>query len=684
MRPAPHLIHFYPFSFERLSGHDVKTSLLTPLALALIAAYHPAANAQNELRGFGAGSVIWTISADGSTVGGSTDSPADVPLASTGTAGSAMAPLSGLGADRGAVFGLSADGKVATGAYLVGSEFHAFRWTSAGLVDLGTLAVGGSSQGRAVSGDGNVVVGEAVLASGAKRAVRWTQAGIQNIAAGFTNGDSSAAATSHDGSVIVGVKTTGTITHAFRWTEAAGMQDLGSLLGGPQADPYSEATGVSGSGDVVVGVSQAAGGGRHAFRWNTTGGMSDLGTLGGRDSQANAVSANGLVVVGQAQKADTSSHAFRWTETTGMQSVADWLAGAGVDSSRWELERATATNADGSIVVGTGRNGNIDEAWLARVSPIGSGVMQPANYTQSLNAVNASFHHAQSLTRMILWGSHHRPLMSYGDLAGQSCFWATGDAGQHTGGRDSSETLAEVGVCRDFAAGAVRAGLGLGYSRQNQHLGEFGSNRLAGNHVVAEVNYQLPSGPQLSATAVWGNWRSDIRRGYAGGAGTDHSQGSTDVKSTALRLHADWNQAWTAGAVALSPYVALTSTRTTRGAYTETGGGFPARFDDQAHSSLESRVGLASSHAINGATQLRGSLELAHRFDGNGPALNGQALGLFSFNQSGAETRRSWMRAGVDLDHRLSRNTVLSFSVHAASRGEDPGLSAALSLRVGF
>jgi probable HAF family extracellular repeat protein len=666
----------------------LQSSLLTPLALALLVAYHPAAHAQSELRGFGRGSVIWAISADGSTVGGTTDSPSDVSLASTGSAGAAMAPLAGMGVERGGVFGLSADGKVAVGAAMFNNQWHAFKWTSTGLVDLGTLAAGGSSEARAVSGDGHVVVGEAVLASGAKRAVRWTQAGIENIAAGYTNGDSSAAATSHDGAVIVGVKTTGTITHAFRWTEGAGMQDLGSLLGGPQADPYSEATGVSGNGSVVVGVSQAGGGGRHAFRWTTAGGMKDLGTLGGLDSQANAVSVNGLVVVGQAQKADTSAHAFRWAEASGMQSVADWLAGAGVDTSRWELERATATNADGSVVVGTGRNGNIEEAWLARVAPsgsgLGSGVMQPANYTQSLNAANASFHRAQSLTRMILWGSHHRPLMSYGDLNGQNCFWATGDSGQHTGGRDSHEALAEVGVCRDFAAGAVRAGLGLGYSRQSQNLGEFGSNRLAGSHVVAEVNYQVPAGAQLSATAVWGNWRSDIRRGYAGGAGTDHSQGNNDVKSLALRLRADWNQAWTAGAVALSPYVALTSTRTTRGAYTETGGGFPARFDEQGQSSLESRVGLASSHAINGSTQLRGSLELAHRFDGNGPELKGQALGLFSFNQSGAETRRSWLRAGADLDHRLGRNTVLSFSVHAASRGEDPGLSAALSLRVGF
>lgn len=668
----------------------MKTYLLTPLAMASLALFHPAAMAQSELRGFGTGSRLYAISADGSIVGGSTDSPSDLSLASVGMAGGSMSPLSGLDMVRGAVLGLSADGSVAVGAAVLGGQYRAFRWTSAGLTDLGTLDGLGQSEARGVSGDGNVVVGEAVLASGAKRAVRWTQAGgIENIAAGAPSGDSSAAAASYDGDVVVGVKTRGTVTHAFRWTQAGGLVDLGSLLGGPNADPESEATGVSRDGSVVVGSSQASssfpGTATHAFRWTAASGMVDLGTLGGRDSRAGGVSANGLVVVGQSRTAANSGVlAFRWTEATGMQSVADWLAAVGVDSNGWTLTDATATNADGSIVVGNGIQGSDDEAWLARVSDLGSGVMRPSNYSQSLGAVNASFQQAQSLTRMILWGSHHRPLMSYGAMPERNCFWATGDVGHHGAGRDSNEALAEVGLCRDFEGGALRAGVGVGYGRQSQNLGEFGGNRIAGEHVMAELDYQVPAGPQLSATVVFGNWRADVNRGYAGGSGTDFSRGTTAVRSTALRLRADWDSLWKMGTAAVSPYAALTQTRTHSGAYTEVGGGFPARFEGQSHTAVESRFGLASTLPINAVTNLRATVELAHRFDGQSPALKGQALGLFSFDQAGTRSRRSWARAGIDIDRQLNQKVSMGFSLHAASRGEDPGLSASISLRAAF
>jgi probable HAF family extracellular repeat protein len=489
--------------------------------------------------------------------------------------------------------------------------------------------------------------------------------------------------------VVVLRPTTTDQDHAFRWTAAGGMVDLGSL-GGTLAYE-SQANGVSADGNVIVGYSDTAGDSVHAFRWTATGGMTDIGTLGGR-SYAKAVSADGNVVVGRSETSPASFSAFRWTEAGGMQSVAAWLNAAGVSTAGTNLEDATGTNADGSIVVGNYYNpsGDRSTAWLARVSAIGSGVMQPANYSQSLGALNASFHHAQSLTRMILWGSHHRPLMSYGSLGqaggqeAQNCFWANGDVGNHSNGRDSDESLAEIGLCRDFANGALRAGLGLGHSRRTQSLGQFGENKLSGNHLVGEVNYQLPSGPLLSLTGVFGDWSADIRRGYAAAVGTDYSKGDTRVKSTALRFRADWNDAWRWHKTAVTPYVALTSTRTKTDGYTETGGGFPARFDGQQHTALESRLGAAATHALSGSTNLRSSLELVHRFDGNGPNLSGQSLGLFTFNEPGAETRKSWVRAGLDLDHRLSKNVSLGLSLHLASKGEDPTVSAAVSLRVGF
>src|SRR6185312_1403101 len=89
--------------------------------------------------------------------------------------------------------------------------------------------------------------------------------------------------------------------HAFLWSRAAGMADLGSL-GGPATN--SAANAVSNTGQVVgfsflnVLIS-------HAFSWTQSGGMVDLGTLGGDSSSAIAVNDFGQV----AGTSDTSDGA---------------------------------------------------------------------------------------------------------------------------------------------------------------------------------------------------------------------------------------------------------------------------------------------------------------------------------------------------------------------------------------
>ena len=108
--------------------------------------------------------------------------------------------------------------------------------------------------------------------------------------------ESMAHALSADGSVVVGRSDLNApASHAFRWTAATGMVDLGVLPGAND----SSARGVSANGQVVVGFSNP-GSVFRAFRWTQAGGMINLGTLGGDYSMANAVSADGSVVVGGA------------------------------------------------------------------------------------------------------------------------------------------------------------------------------------------------------------------------------------------------------------------------------------------------------------------------------------------------------------------------------------------------
>ena len=329
------------------------------------------------------------------------------------TASGGMQDLGTLGGVESEARGVSADGSVVVGWAGNASGFYrAFRWTaSGGMQDLGTLPGGYASGAFGVSADGSVVVGRANNANGDWRAFRWTASGgmedlnityadlLTNgsvlreanaispdgryIVGGGMNeatgsmeaflldtrretteprhlswlgtlggGQSEASGISANGSVVVGqsdIGIGGSITHAFRWTQAGGMEDLGTLGGA-----WSAAYGVSVDGSVVVGWAQNASGDWRAFRWTASGGMQDLGTLGGDESEARGVSADGSVVVGWAETVSIEGRAFRWTPSGGMQDLGT-LGG--------NRSEARGVSADGSVVVGGARNASGD--WRA-------------------------------------------------------------------------------------------------------------------------------------------------------------------------------------------------------------------------------------------------------------------------------------------------------------------------------
>jgi len=584
-------------------------------------------------------------------------------------------------------FGTNNDGSVVVGQGTSASGTEAFRWTQAGgMVGLGDLAGGVfQSSATATSGDGSVVVGQSNSAAGAE-AFRWTQAGgmvgLGDLAGGVFS--SIAYDTSNDGSVVVGQSIGTGGSQAFRWTEAGGMVGLGDLDGGGF---FSNARATSGDGSVVVGQSNSTAG-AEAFRWTQAGGMVGLGDLAGGVffSSARATSGDGSVVVGFSES-DSGSEAFRWTQAGGMQSVTDWLAAAGTSTPiGYALYEANGVSADGNVVVGRSNGPNGEEAYLARVSDIGSGVINPVQFMSSVFGSSETFRSAHFLLSQPFEGSHHRPLASYGELTEGHCAWINGDVAQHDRGQNASVSQGEAGVCGDWAGGAVRAGLGIGQNRVRQDLSFGGHNTVDGQYLIGEVDWRLPDTQVLlSATVMAGNWQAEISRGYQNGAAIDRSRGTPDVKGTSWRLRADWLDAFDAFELAeVTPWVSFTQARSQIDAYTETGGGFPARFDAQTNTAEVLRAGLTTQYALLTNLHLRTTLEAAHRLDTQGPDLSGQVLGLSSFSQDGERVQRDWQRVTTDIDYRISPNTLLSFSLHASTPGEDPDFSGGARVQFGF
>jgi probable HAF family extracellular repeat protein len=206
---------------------------------------------------------------------------------------------------------------------------------------------------RAISPDGTVLVGETCCAIGGNGVGVACNALTGQIT--YVHGwDSMSDA------VIVGASNGGTV---LVWNNYHGAVEamrlpggyLGTLPGGGQGTPteYSEATGVTPDGTVIVGRSNSSEGTR-AFRWTANGGMVSLGVLPGTTwSFATAVSLDGLVIVGTSVVYSSNDPAgvlaFRWTQATGMVPLGTLQGGVG----SW----ATAVNADGSVIVG---NSNVN------------------------------------------------------------------------------------------------------------------------------------------------------------------------------------------------------------------------------------------------------------------------------------------------------------------------------------
>ncbi len=346
-------------------------------------------------------SDAWSVSADGSTVVGSSIISGHILFGCTygafrWTAATGIQDIYSLGGIGTAcrAFAVNADGSVVVGVADYGvlspTQIVAFLWREGlGTTEIGDLPGGPSGSERAaargVSADGAIIAGQGESEFGAEP-FRYTVAtatflGLGDLPGGAFGG--SGYGISADGLTIVGSSITGDGTQAFRWTKGEGMVALGHLGVPKGITPFSEAYGASADGSVIVGLSRSmasSNSGWEAFRWTQTGGMVGLGDLPGGAvlSAAYATSADGSIVVGSAGiqgpctpfGCQTAPRAFVWDGARGLRDLNEVLAGQGVNLTGWTLTEARGISADGSVIVGTGINpqGNL-EAWRVDLGP---------------------------------------------------------------------------------------------------------------------------------------------------------------------------------------------------------------------------------------------------------------------------------------------------------------------------
>lgn len=673
------------------------------LAGAILAAFAASASAEiinlGTLEG-GSRSEAYGVSANGSVVVGYGDQKRceecfGIDQAFIWRQSGGMSSLGGLVFDGDSYAqGISADGRTVVGyAADSGGIYRAVRWRNgAGIETLGDLNGGSESRAFGISADGKVIVGEAENgdAGGQRQAFRWTAGSrmVSLVTPGGWSSSSKANAANADGSVIVGEAEDidSGFQRAFRWTQAGGMVNLGTL----GLNTRSRASGVSGDGSIVVGsilneIYSAA------FRWTEAGGLVALvgpsvpvgprvprAGVGTSFSGANGISTDGRVIVGWVSSLATGGNrrAFRWTETDGMLTVEQWLRNHGVTVASDMTQSANATNSDGSVVVGVLEN---EHAFLARIS----GLIDIAEFNTSLYSTTRLPMVVLRSSDLVLNGAHGNPML--GLLPeGRSSVWTAGDWGRSDHNERNDEmAVGEVGWSRGLAHGwQVKLAVGKTYDVSRFSTG--GEGRIAGTYILPEAIWNVSGNLHATFSAYYNHGEADVRRGYLNAGTQDYSSGNADVDVMGGRVRLDWLNAFAIGGTSLTPYTSLTSLHTTIDGYTESGGGFPAQWNKRSSENNILRAGMDASYplASSGITLL-GRLEGAWRAEENGPRSTGQILGLNSFDFASPSEKRAWLRGSVGFEGNYAGGNF-SLILNGATQGGSPDYWVAAAYRVNF
>lgn len=249
----------------------------------------------------------------------------------------------------------------------------------------------------------------------------WTAGtGRVNIGGGMRGGQVNI---SHDGAYISGTLLNGAsgLYEMGRYSTASSTWTSLGSLGASSDGSASSGWGISGDGNMVVGLGWINAGSAHAINWTAGSGVADMGsTVAGRSTRANAANYDGSVIVGWQDATDgfrqaavwrngvqtviTDQNGFSVSEASDVDSAGTWVVGGnGPTSQAWRWSEATglqelgmlaggffvrgsatSISGDGSTIVGFERGFGFPTGGEGFIWREGMGMVNLTTYVQSL------------------------------------------------------------------------------------------------------------------------------------------------------------------------------------------------------------------------------------------------------------------------------------------------------------
>lgn len=333
-----------------------------------------------------------------------------------------------------------------------------------------------------------------------------------------------------------------------------------------------------------------------------------------------------------------------------------------------------AVSADGSIIVGRAKNANGDDRafiWRAQMQDLGNLML---SFPVLANDTEIAIAQQQQ---------------AVGQLAHQNCLAETGSACIRTsliGNNIDSTTSDNIGSSSDLA-GSISYGYGVSEGWTLGATLSIGSTDLNNNGFDMASNI---------GAALWGRysegqlartgWQGEVALGYTRASGNLTrgrglanvllATGEADIDTRLARasLGYGFNQAqgWL-----VTPMLGITDTRTTRDAYTETGGDFNASYDSFTISRTTVDVSLSGEVAISDVTRLTLTGGLEHDLSADRVALTGTSdmpgMGTFAVGST-LDRRDTRGFLGAEYAYDLSETQTISGSLNVgqAAYGSKP------------